>query len=129
MKRYLKYLLFGLVGIVLLGLWTTFVEQGVTKQFEKGRTKFEETTVVIDNSIKNCESDEDCILVYTSCSSDCGVPINSKFKEKLDALTEEVCYNYSGPHVDRACPPKKLKCEKDGNYIWNKRCIAVGISE
>ncbi len=58
-----------------------------------------------------CESSEECVLVWTDCSTcDCGTPVNRQHQEKYQMAYRELCVEYVGPVCEIYCPPAELMC-------------------
>jgi hypothetical protein len=69
--------------------------------------------LTIEPTDQNCESSEECVLVWTDCSTcDCGTPVHRHHQEKYQKAYRELCVDYSGPVCEIYCPPAELICEQ-----------------
>ena len=58
-----------------------------------------------------CDTADDCVLVYTDCSTcDCGTPVNRAHEELYLELYLETCRDYTGPVCEMYCPEAALLC-------------------
>ena len=67
---------------------------------------------------RSCEKDEDCKLVMTQCSCDCGTGVNAEHYGEYDKQTTEMCADYSGMMCKMKCAEVKCiesKCTHDGH--------------
>jgi hypothetical protein len=70
-------------------------------------------SLIVDAEDQNCESNEDCEIVGTSCSScECGAPVNRSFRREYEIRLAELCRDYSGPVCRCKCPTPFALCEK-----------------
>ncbi|MBU1148981.1 hypothetical protein KKI23_02705 [Patescibacteria group bacterium] len=64
-----------------------------------------------------CQTDDDCVFVWTKCACECGSPVNKIHKEKYKQQWQEMCANYKG-----------IQCSMTCNFVAqcvNETCIAV----
>ncbi len=68
-------------------------------------------SITVDDTDRNCISDDDCALVITRCDyCMCGTPVNEKYAGKYARLLQEKCIDYNGELCDIECRPYKLLC-------------------
>ena len=72
---------------------------------------------------KNCESDADCIIIPTKCSScGCGEPINKIYEDTYKDKFKKLCENYRGAMCEYCCPTIYIAC-------INKICIVTNLTK
>lgn len=107
-----KLIILGLISAAILISFLISQKSDVTQQSGEDDIQIEDSDVI-------CESDEDCVSVFTDCSGcDCGSPVNKKFKAKYESLYKSACNSYRGPVCELYCPPEDLRCESN-------KCVKV----
>ncbi len=64
-----------------------------------------------------CQTDDDCVFVFTKCACDCGSPVNIIHRVKYEEQWQEMCENYKGSRCSMVC-----------NFVAqcvNGSCVAV----
>lgn len=57
----------------------------------------------VDPAHQRCVADDDCVMVSTMCSCDCGTPVHKDYEEYYDDKIQEKCENYSGLMCSITC--------------------------
>jgi len=67
--------------------------------------------LTIDPRHRECESDTDCIVVSSHCSTcECGASVNRRFRNHYEEKYRELCDGYSGPVCEFYCPTPHSRC-------------------
>jgi hypothetical protein len=67
--------------------------------------------VHVDPADQTCTTVDDCELVSTRCSCDCGTPVNVDHVEEYADKLEAVCAVYTGPMCGMYCDDVEIACE------------------
>ena len=69
--------------------------------------------LTIEPADQTCESSNECVLVWTDCSTcDCGTPVNQIHEQKYQRAYQDLCVDYEGPVCEMYCPPVELQCDQ-----------------
>lgn len=91
-RKFFKYAI--LVGPIFLALIAMLVGFAMTK-LQKPHSN---PTFTVQDKHRQCETNEDCVLIHTECDRcSLGTPVNKKYAKELQEKAEAYCERYEGP--------------------------------
>ena len=60
-------------------------------------------SLTVDPVHQQCINNNDCVMVATQCSCDCGTPVHKQYEEYYDSKVQKKCENYRGMLCSMAC--------------------------
>ena len=105
---------FTVIGCSIIVMLTAGVACQITDAIRSDPvTGGEPLQLKIEPPDQTCESSNECVLVWTDCSTcDCGTPVNQRHEQKYQLAYQELCVDYEGPVCEMYCPPAELVCEQ-----------------
>lgn len=85
--------------IILIAIFTLVVLGGLFFLWKFGGSP----RINVDPTHQQCVADDDCVMVSTMCSCDCGTPVHKDYEEYYDDKIRKKCENYSGLMCSMRC--------------------------
>jgi hypothetical protein len=97
--------------LCLLGLLGTSCTGDSGEALERVARKYATYQLTIDPRHRECESDADCIVVSSHCSTcECGAPVNRRFRALYEKRYRDLCREYEGEVCDFYCSTPHSRC-------------------